>query len=428
MNARLRIRSVGGGLLLAGVVALLAGHGRPPSTPNLLIITLDTTRADRLGAYGSRLVSTPNLDWIARTGVLFEQATTVAPLTLPAHCSLFTGRFPPGHGVRDNNGFVLAPSHVTLAEVLGASGFRTGACPSSFVLDRRSGVGRGFDTYDDDFGIRREDAAGGRALRRSAGETVDHATSWIARSSSSPFFAWIHLYDAHAPYDPPEPYRTLYPGRPYDGCVAFLDAQVGRLVRWLSQHALLDHTLIVVMADHGESLGEHGEWTHGLGLYQSVLHVPLIVRLPTAAHAGLRIGAVVRNVDVMPTVLSVLGAAAPAGIDGVSLEPLMTRARDDFGLDAYAETLYPQLRLGLAARWTLRSGRLKLISQDRRELFDVVDDPHETNNLAAAHPAPAAELERRLEVLQAPSRRAVPTVNVDADRQQRLAALGYLSR
>ncbi len=415
-----------GVLLVAGWATFLTNRGARAASSNLLVITLDTTRADRLGAYGSRQVATPNLDWLARTGELFEQATTAAPLTLPAHCSLFTARYPPGHGVRDNNGFVLATNQATLAEILRARRFRTGAFPSSIVLDRRFGLNRGFDTYADDFDVKRGNGMDPDSLRRPAPETVDRAIRWLSASAGSPFFAWIHFYDAHAPYDPPEPYATRYRGRPYDGSIAFMDAQIGRLIDWLSERALLDRTVIVVLADHGESLGEHGEWTHALRLYESVVHVPLIVRAPTLRASGRRIRAAVRSVDVMPTVLSLLGIAPPPGIDGVSLVPLLTGASDDLGLEAYAETLYPKLRLGLNGGRTIRAGRLKLIEQDRMELYDVITDPREAHDLSVSYPAIVERLKERLDDYRGEPCRLAPALDLEYTR--RLAALGYVNR
>ena len=242
---------------------------------NLVIITLDTTRADRIGAYGARDVETPALDGLAREGVLFEQAVAVAPLTLPVHSSIFTGRFPPEHGVRDNGGFFLDDKQITLAEVLKARGYRTGGFVAAYVLDSKWGISQGFDTYFDDFDLGEAKGLSIGAIQRPANEVVDKALPWIQEAKDTPFFAWIHFYDPHTPYRPPEPYATRYKGHPYNGEMAFVDSQVGRVVAQLKSMGLYDRTVVVVMGDHGESLGDHGEGQHGFFIYNSVTHVPV---------------------------------------------------------------------------------------------------------------------------------------------------------
>jgi arylsulfatase A-like enzyme len=270
---------------------------------NVLILTLDTTRADRLGAYAFAGADTPNIDRLARKGVLFEQAESAAPLTLPAHSSLFTGRFPFQHGVRDN-GAVLDPAEVTLAQLLHARGFRTGAFPAAYVLDTRWGLSRGFDVYDGTFEARPRDGLHPDGMRRPAGEIVDRALAWLNTTSDSRFFAWLHFYDAHTPYDPPEGRSDRATG--YQGAIAFMDSQIGRVLAFLDARHLLDRTLVVLAGDHGESLGEHGERTHGLFVYEGVTRVPLIIRAPSWRTGGRRVTDVVRSVDVIPTVLNIL--------------------------------------------------------------------------------------------------------------------------
>src|SRR4051812_42995284 len=237
---------------------------------NVVLVTLDTTRADRIGAYGAKDVETPVLDGIARDGVIFEQAVSAAPLTLPAHSSIFTGKFPPEHGVRDNGGFFLGPEQVTLAELLKARGYRTGAFVAAYVLDSKWGLNQGFDTYFDDFDLGETQALSLGAIQRPGNEVVDKALPWIQQSAGAPFFAWIHLYDAHSPYRPPEPFASQYAGHPYNGEIAFDDAQVGRVVAQLRTMGVYDRTVVVVMGDHGESLGDHGESAHGFFVYDSV--------------------------------------------------------------------------------------------------------------------------------------------------------------
>ena len=271
------------------------------------------------------------LDSIARDGVLFDQAVSVAPLTLPAHSSIFTGKFPPEHGVRDNGGFFLGPDQVTLAEVLKQRGYRTGGFVAAYVLDSKWGIDQGFDTYVDDFDLSTKRGFSLGAIQRPANEVMDKALPWIRESKGSPFFAWIHLYDPHAPYRPPEPFASRYKDRPYNGEIAFTDSQVGRLVSELQSLGVDDRTILVVMGDHGESLGDHGESAHGFFIYNSVTHVPFLIRSPFTRTQHRRVADPVRSVDVMPTVLDLLGVPLPAGMSGVSLTPLMTGAVPELG-------------------------------------------------------------------------------------------------
>ena len=302
MERQIRAAWAVGALLLASV-ALAAGwwawRARPdgaapltgrPAGPhlNLVIITLDTTRADHLGAYGSKDVETPALDRLARDGVLFEQAMTTAPLTLPAHASILTGRFPPEHGVRDNGGFFLGPEQTTLAEILGPRGFKTGGFVAAYVLDGKWGIGQGFETYFDDFDLSKSRGRSLGEIQRPANEVVDKALPWIDSVKDQPFFAWLHFYDPHTPYAPPEPYRTRYKGHPYRGEIAFTDSQVGRVVEFLESRGLLEKTVIAVMGDHGESLGDHGEDAHGFFIYEAVTRVPFIIRAPVESARGRR--------------------------------------------------------------------------------------------------------------------------------------------
>src|SRR6476659_8090698 len=354
---------------------------------NLVIVTLDTTRADRIGAYGSHEVETPTIDRLASEGVLFEQAVSAAPLTLPAHSSLFTGRFPPEHGVRDNGGFFLGPEQLTLAEVLKARGYRTGGFVGAYVLDSKWGLNQGFDTYVDDFDLSKTRGVSLGAIQRPGNEVVDKALPWIQQSAATPFFAWIHLYDAHSPYRPPEPFASRYRGHPYNGEIAFADSQVGRIVAQLQSSGLFDRTVVVVMGDHGESLGDHGESAHGFFIYESVTHVPLVIRAPFSLTANRRVADPVRSVDVMPTVLDLLGVPQPGAISGVSLVSLMTGAKRELGLDTYSEAMYPLHHYGWSDLRALRSGRYKVIDSPRPELYDLDRDPQEATNIFAERQA-----------------------------------------
>jgi choline-sulfatase len=396
---------------------------------NLVLVTLDTTRADRIGAYGNTDVETATFDRLAREGVLFEQAVSVAPLTLPAHSSMFTGKFPPEHGVRDNGGFFLGPEQLTLAEVLKSKGYHTGAFVGAYVLDSKWGIDQGFDTYFDDFDLSESRAVSLSAIQRPANEVVDKALPWIQEAKSGPFFAWIHLYDAHSPYRPPEPFASRYKDHPYNGEIAFADSQVGRVIAQLESLGLYDRTVVMVMGDHGESLGDHGESAHGFFVYNSVTHVPFVIRAPFSLARHRQVADPVRSVDVMPTALDLLGVAPPSGISGVSLAPLMTGAARELGLDAYSEAMYPLHHYGWSDLHALRSGRYKVIDAPRPELYDVDRDPQEKTNLYAERRTLGDRLIARLRALEgsfSKTKASLPAGDVDPEARERLAALGYV--
>ncbi len=394
----------------------------PPPPTNLVILTLDTTRADRLSAYGFQSASMPAIDRLAREGIVFQQAMTVAPLTLPAHCSLLTGLYPPSHGVRDNASPPLDPSHRTLATLLHDRGFRTAAFVGASVLAADRGLARGFDLYRD---TTTTDADAPARVRRPGNEVVDDALRWLNDRDTSPFFLWVQLYDAHAPYQPPEPYRSQYGSDPYEGSLAFLDSQVGRVVQSLEARHQLSRTLVVLAGDHGESLGDHGELEHGVFLYDSVLHVPLLMRVPGVAP---RLFAPVTSlVDVLPTMFSFLHLP-PVQVDGLDLAPAIRGAVRTIERPVYAESLYPE-RVGWSALRALRDERFKFIDAPRPELYDLETDPFEERNRYAPGLATARAMVGHLDALAALWRGpAVGQVEpVPADVRARLAALGYVS-
>ncbi|HSP91168.1 MAG TPA: sulfatase-like hydrolase/transferase, partial [Vicinamibacterales bacterium] len=415
---------------MAGAVdlgALPAGVNR--DALNIVVITLDTTRADHIGSYGSTLVKTPALDRLAGEGTRFAQAMSSAPLTLPAHSSMFTGRFPPEHGVRDNGGFFLSPEQTTLAEMLKAEGFATGGFIAAFVLDAKWGIDQGFDEYFDDFDISERRGRSLGNIQRPGNEVVDKALPWIDSVKDSRFFAWIHLYDPHTPYDPPEPQKSEYKGHPYRGEVAFTDAQVGRVISFLEERGLLDRTVVAVLGDHGESIGDHGEESHGFFIYESVTHVPFIVRAPFEKTGPRVVADPVRIVDLAPTMLELAGVSVPAGLCGMSLVPLMTGDALELGLEGYAESMYPLHHFGWSDLRALRAGRYKLIDAPRPELFDIESDPGETTNIYEARRAVGDGMVARLREIEsafdkAPT--AAPAEDVDPVVRQRLAALGYV--
>ena len=419
----------GPGRSAAGVeMGRLAG-GRSQRDLNLVIITLDTTRADRIGAYGSKDVETPAFDGLAREGVLFEQAVSVAPLTLPAHSSIFTGKFPPEHGVRDNGGFFLDPAQTTLAEVLKARGYRTGGFVAAYVLDSKWGIDQGFDTYFDDFDLGESKGLSLGAIQRPANEVVDRVLPWLEAAKESRFFAWIHLYDPHTPYRPPEPFLSRYKGHPYNGEIAFTDSQVGRVIAQLRSLGVYDRTVVAIMGDHGESLGDHGESTHGFFIYNSVTHVPFVIRAPYSLMQGRHVADPVRSVDVMPTVLDLLGVPTPKEVTGASLVPLMTGSASELNLDAYSEAMYPLHHYGWSDIRALRAGRYKVIDAPRPELYDVDQDPKEATNLYEQRRSLGDGMIAQLRVQEKNFQKteaSLPAGDVDPEARARLAALGYV--
>jgi arylsulfatase A-like enzyme len=393
---------------------------------NVVVITLDTTRADHLGAYGFQSISTPNIDALAEQGVRFETALTAVPLTVPAHASLYTGRFPFHHGVRDNDS-VLSREETTLAEMLKQRGYQTGAFVGAYVLAASRGLNQGFDVYHDDFGSAGQ-LPGPGALRRTANAVTDDAMAWIGHVGSRKFFAWLHFYDAHAPYQPVEPYQSMYATRPYDAQVAFMDAQIGRLMEFLRQHGVLERTVVVVIGDHGEGLGDHRENRHGVFVYDSVIRVPLIVCTPFSGLRGRIVDDVVRSVDMLPTLLDLIGASSPA-VDGTTLVPLMTGAVRSSDLEAYAESLYP-VRFGWSDLHALRVGHFKVIAAPRPELYDLQQDPFEDHNVFERDRAVADRMLARLREMESAGSEwsHQSHTSIDADTAAKLASLGYVSR
>lgn len=402
-------------------------RGLSPSGLNVVIITLDTTRFDAMGYAGAPGNPTPAIDGLGRDGVIFEQAVASVPLTLPSHSTIFTGTLPPKHGVRDNGGFVLDPRHVTLAERLKDGGWKTGGFVGAYVLDAKWGIDQGFEHYFDEFDLRKYKRISLGDVARPASEVVDAALPWLEQNARNKFFAWLHFYDPHTPYDPPEPYKSRFRDRPYAGEVAYVDAQVARVTNWLAARGLLDRTIVIVTGDHGESLGEHGEGTHGLFIYDATMRVPMVMRTPYGATRGRRVSQVVRSHDLMPTVLELLGLPAEPGLDGRSLAPFLAGAKLD-DLDAYSESLYARHHYGWSELKALRAGRFKYIEAPRPELYDLELDPGERENLFDAR-RPLAE---RLgaELLKAGAEQvtdgAAPQATVDPETRERLAALGYI--
>ena len=401
---------------------------------SLLLITLDTTRADRIGAYGFDDIETPHLDRLAAEGILFEQAQAVAPLTLPAHSSIFTGEFPPAHGVRDNGGFYLADEHVVLAEILRDEGLRTGGFVGAFVLDAKWGISQGFDHYFDDFELGDTVRLALNEIERPADEVTDAALAWLGEAPDARFFSWVHYYDPHSPYEPPEPFAERYRNRPYVGEIAYVDSQIGRLLAWLDDNDRTRDTVVLVIGDHGESLGEHGESGHGFFVYEGATRVPFILRAPYDTMRGRRVADVVRAVDVSPTVLDLLAVDAgqaerDSSFQGASLVRLLTGASGS-RLPAYAEAVYPRYHYGWSDLASLRLENMKYVAAPRPELYDLAADPGEQNNLYSDRPDEVdrmATILRALESRWADAALPAPVQEIDPDTRARLAALGYLA-
>jgi arylsulfatase A-like enzyme/Tfp pilus assembly protein PilF len=408
--------------LAAGLLIVTHAQTVPP---NVLLITIDTVRADHIGAYGYAGAATPVIDRLAREGVRFADATSQAPLTGPAHAAILTGQYPARLGVRDNATTPIPAGATTMAEVFKARGYRTGAFVGAFVLGPEYGFGQGFDAIDASF----SGFSVGMKLQaqRRAADVVDAALKWL-RAGNQPFFAWVHLYDAHTPYDPPEPFRTRFRTSPYDGEIAYVDGQIGRLIAAIEERGQLDRTLVSVIADHGEGLGDHGEAEHGMFLYESTLHVPWIVRLPGKDAAGTVVKTQVRVIDVMPTLAAIAGAAAPAGIDGQSLVSTMhgTVPRDP--PPSYAETYYPSWHFGWSELKSIRVGDWKYIEAPKSELYDMRADAHERRNLIEARGALVQGLSAELTRIQSGLGEAASAVapQPDPETLSRLRSLGYV--
>ncbi len=418
--------------LRAGRTAPAGMLGAPPGAAagwNVLLITLDTTRADRLGCYGYAHAETPHLDALAAGGVRFDDAVTCVPMTLPSHASIHTGLYPPNCDVRDNGLFTLDAAHETLAERLRAEGYATAAFIAAFVLDRRYGLDQGFDVYNDDITLKYRQAGVRQAMpQRPADAVVDDALRWldgyVREPARRPFFLWVHLFDPHTPYLPPEPFRSRFAGFLYDGEIAFMDQQVGRLLDGLRSHGLAERTLSVAVGDHGEGLEDHDESTHSLLIYDSTMRVPLIWHAPGVIPAGRAVAdAVVATVDVLPTVLDLLGMT-PVPCDGVSL----LRTRPSPQRAVYLETVAPLLNHNWSALYGLRTHTDKYIEAPTPEYYDLHGDPQELSNLAE-HDERAAQLRQRLDELMSgfPDGAAVRVTHTpDAEAIRKLQALGYV--
>jgi arylsulfatase A-like enzyme/Tfp pilus assembly protein PilF len=396
---------------------------------NVVLVTVDTLRADRLGCYGYPRIETPTFDTLAREGVRFTNASTTVPFTLPAHSSIMTGTYPPYHGVRENVGYHLDKSIPTLAELLVEGGRASAGFVSTFVLDARWGIGRGFGHYFDDFDLQDMGADMG-SVQRDGKETVAAAAQWLRQRGPGPFFLWLHLYDPHDPYDPPEPFRSQYPGRPYDGEVAYADSLVGELRQTLEAEGLLESSLVVLTGDHGEGLRSHGEGFHGFFNYDSTVHVPLIVRFPEQQLAGQVVEDAVSHVDLLPTILEALDLSPPSSVQGRSLLPLLLGQKEPEERAVYSESMYALLHYGWSPIRSIRTTRYKYIATPRPELYDLIEDPAEAKNLFAQKRGTARSLRQRLTALRSTIEvegRESEEADLDEETLAQLRALGYVA-
>ncbi|RMH23295.1 MAG: hypothetical protein D6696_01085 [Acidobacteria bacterium] len=416
-------------LLLLLLPALAACRQEPPPPParHLVLVTVDTLRADHVGAYGGD-VATPNLDRLAQEGALVHQASTHVPLTRPAHVALMSGRLPQETGIRDNVSPAALPPQPLLAEVLRQAGFATAAFVSSAVVARASGLDRGFDVYGDDFHADPADPSFLDRAQKRGDLTLAEALAWLEQQRQGKrLFLWLHLYDPHDPYEPPEPYAARYAERPYAGEVAFSDALIGELDAALSRLGLAAGTLLVVTSDHGEGLGEHGERLHGFFVYESTLRVPLIARGPGVT-PGTELDGPVGLVDLYPTLLERLGVAPPAGVElaGRSLASAWAGRGEPPPRPLYAESLVPRLHFGWSELRVARDGWWKYVEAPRPELYDLEHDPHEERNLVAQERRRARALRDAVAAFRAREQAAETTQDVDPQWLEQLHALGYV--
>jgi choline-sulfatase len=364
-------------VLILSAAAASAPSKTPP--PDIFLITIDTLRADHVHCYGYTGVATPALDALAKDGVRFTQAFTPSPITNTSHASILTGLLPGSHGVTDF-GVPLSVSHPTVAELLKAQNYHTAAFIGAVILDSKSlapGFDRGFDYYDNFPEHSSTKSRWGRLERRGM-DVVEHAENWLSKHPAGPHFLWVHLYDPHDPYEPPAPYSQVYKDHLYDGEIAYADSALAHFITYLKRSGMYGNSVIVAAGDHGEGLGEHHEDTHGIFLYDSTTHVPLIVKLPGPRGAGAVVTAQVRTLDIMPTLLELASASAPQKKDGDSLEPYFD-GKSEAARPAFGETDYP-LRFGWAPLRSVRSDGFKFIEAPRPELYDLPLDPAEMTN------------------------------------------------
>jgi len=392
---------------------------------NLLLVTLDTTRADHIGCYGYATAKTATLDSLSKKGVRFSNAYSQVPLTLPSHCSIMTGTYPLYHQVHNNGFYCLGPESLTLAKLLKQSGFKTAAFVSSFTVDSRFGIAQGFDLYDDRF--QDEEMLKNFRSERKADKVFSSFSPWLDENFNQKFFCWVHFYDPHLPYDPPSPFKEELHDRPYDGEIAFMDFIIGKILDKLREKNILDKTLIVVAGDHGEALGERREVDHGLFLYDNTLRVPLVFYAERILPGGVVVSSKVRLIDILPTILDLLRISIPQEVQGTSLLPyIMGQKKDD--LPSYIETYFPRENFGWSDLQGLIDGQWKYIQAPRPELYNLKNDPQEESNVFKNKTAISrAEVEKLGDLIKKFSKGIDTTKRtLTSEDQERLRSLGYL--
>jgi len=402
-----------------------------PSGKNLnyVLITVDTLRADRLGCYGFSRIKTPAIDSFAQQGVTFERCIAQTPLTLPSHTSLMTGTFPTFNGVRDNGGFLVPEELNTLAELFKGKGYETAAFVASYVLDSKWGLDQGFDHYFDNFDLSKFKTISLGRVQRRGDEVIEQVLPWLEEHQKNKFFTWVHLYDPHTPYEPPSPYKEQYPGKPYLGEIAYTDSLMSQLLQHLQENQLMENTILIFASDHGESLGEHKETTHGFFVYQEGIHVPLIFVTPFQKLRGIKCSSVVSLADVMPTILDWAEIDIPPEVQGTSLLPLFRKDKKGSDYFSYAETFYPRLHYGWSELTTIQDSRYKLVVAPRLELYDIVNDPEEAHNIVNEKPQEARRLKSLIDdFVEKTSQNSfdLDYTHMDEETRQKLTALGYI--
>jgi arylsulfatase A-like enzyme/Tfp pilus assembly protein PilF len=393
---------------------------------NIVLVTIDTLRADHLPAYGYRQIKTPNLDQIASQSLLFENAIAQIPMTLPSHASILTGLLPIAHGIHDNAGYVLNPKINTLAEILKSNGYKTAAFVSSFILDSQFGLSQGFDYYSDSFTLARAGAqVDNTDVSRRAEATEAEVDTWLKEKQTTPFFLWVHYYDPHDPYDPPEPYKHEYGSSLYDGEIAYVDHVLGDLITSLRRYQNMNQTILIIAGDHGEGLGEHKERTHSLFLYRATQHVPLLMRVPELKPR--RIAGVVSLIDIAPTILEWSGIPVTSDMQGKSLIPLI-EGKEKSSRVAYSESMFAELHYGWSPLRSVTTADYKFIEAPKAELYDQKTDTAEVRNIFNEKSNESSMLRNQLnQIIRTGTREAsTKPQQVDFETEEKLKALGYI--
>lgn len=422
-------------LILTGSIPIAYGMSRPHDNLNIILITIDTIRADHLACYGYDSIKTPHIDGLAKDGILFSNAYSVSPLTFPSHTSIMTSQYPIQHGVQNNGTFLLQDSANTLAEILKKRNYKTGAIVSSYVLASHFGLNQGFDYYDDYFFQKKGQVEDHTQNERIGEKVTEISKKWLQKNHKKPFFLWAHYFDPHSLYNPPPPFDNQYKERPYDGEIAYTDKCLGDLFEEIGKLSLLKNTCIILVGDHGEGLWDHNEQTHGLFIYNTTLHVPLIISCPEHLQKGLKVASLVKTIDIMPTILELMGIDAEGSlIQGSSLVQFLKGEDKDMKIDLFCESQYPKLNLN----WAPLQGILtfegwKYIYAPKQELYNLKEDPQEQKNLFSLNPQKAKSLHERFLSLKkdliekAQAVEDAKSVTLSTEARERLMSLGYIS-